>query len=65
MKRTWVVRLVVEANDPDVTGDRKPYHGDQEMPAMLREWWDAGMEDRDDSPCIVWSEFVRQDGAAE
>lgn len=63
MKRVWVVRLVVEANDPDITGDGAPYHDDHEMPGMLRQWWDAGMEDREDSPHIVWSEFVRQETA--
>lgn len=54
-----MIRLVVRTNDTE-PGDRRygerPYHSDQEMPERIREWFDAGLEDRDDGPAITWFE---------
>lgn len=62
MKRSWIVRMVIETNDPGIIAhDRGPYYDDGEMPFQLREWMDGALEDRDDSPHIVWSEFTRQE----
>ena len=60
MTRKWLVRMVIEMNDPDDTvGD--PYYEDQEVPFQLREWFDDALYDRSDHPKITWSEFVLQE----
>lgn len=55
-----MVRMVVRTNDvePDhpAYGER-PYYDDEEMPRVIREWFDGALDDRDDGPHITWSEF--------
>ena len=60
--REYQVRLTIRTNDrgnePD---DNPPYYADQEMAGEIRRWFDEALEDRDDQPEIIWSEFVLRD----
>lgn len=54
--RRWVVRMIIESNE---NPDKEIYYEDSEMPRAIREWMDAALEDRDDQPVIMWTEFTR------
>lgn len=57
--REYMIRLLVRTNDTepgDVRHGERPYYDDQEMPGMIRDWFDSGLEDRDDGPVITWFE---------
>lgn len=60
-----MIRLLVQTNDTepgDARHGERPYHSDQEMPERIREWFGAGLEDRDDGPGIVWFEARMRPG---
>lgn len=66
--REYLVRMVIRTNDlePDhPAAGRPPYHSDQEMPQALDEWIRAALEDRDDSPHVVWAEYTLRVPPAE
>jgi hypothetical protein len=54
--RRWTVRMVIETNE---NPDKEIYYDDQEIPRVLRQFMDAALEDRDDGPQIVWSEWTK------
>ena len=60
--REYQVRLTIRTNDREDEAERgEPYYSDQEMPREIRRWFDETLEDRDDHPEIIWSEFVLRD----
>jgi hypothetical protein len=57
--REYQVRLTIRTNDREDEAERgEPYYSDTEIPRVIRSWFDGALEDRDDSPEIIWSEFT-------
>lgn len=62
--REWVVRMVIRTNEGDGRAGREEYYTDDEMPGLLRALMDGALEDIDDGPQIIWSEFIRTEDRA-
>lgn len=52
--REYMVRMTIRTNE---NPDKEIYYEDEEIPSVIREWFDGALEDRDDGPRIEWSEF--------
>lgn len=57
--REFTVRLTVRTNDREDEDERgEPYYDDAEMCRVISTWIEGALEDRDDSPQVIWGEVT-------